>query len=464
MSRLHPDAINAYNARADEVAKSVTPASPRPQRKFEKGGDAYVSGEVTDEHVVPGSTREYISDRVKGHVIECRFDAGERGMVAVAGAAHDNLLALGQRIARERAYRDSLSDEFIYDRLVDWVRERTIAADPSAVLPFVEFLDRAASEAVRPLDMWLPIPGVQITKPIEIGRVTFRRITKPMMDDWMAREVPEPSPRSEAFVHHMRSRLQEATAACITIEAELNLRRRIARKETEAAIAIFRFASPSMLNIREWAPLDPAFVDGFGSTMMLQVDGRTILGYEGSLPENMRAQWLLLPEDIDRCFSEIWAYGHNLIVTRRNPFQELLLGALIHFSKSVLKADLSERLLYVISALEALLVRDTGENIVQNLRERMVIMMGPNVEERLKAAEVITKVYGTRSRFVHAGRPVEEISLLGDFLLDAWSTMYFLLGNYGKWATKEDLLKCLDEHKLKAPMFSTQNLPNAPAG
>jgi hypothetical protein len=58
------------------------------------------------------------------------------------------------------------------------------------------------------------------------------------------------------------------------------------------------------------------------------------------------------PEDIEHNMRWIWGFGHNLLVVERNPFQELLLGALIHFSKSMLKSDTSERLMYVITALE----------------------------------------------------------------------------------------------------------------
>ena len=96
MSKLHPEAITAYNARAQDVARSVLPSAPEPPKTIEPGGDTYVSREITDEHIVPGSTREYIRNRLTGQIVECRFHAGERGIVAVAGAAHDNLLALAE--------------------------------------------------------------------------------------------------------------------------------------------------------------------------------------------------------------------------------------------------------------------------------------------------------------------------------------------------------------------------------
>jgi hypothetical protein len=172
----------------------------------------------------------------------------------------------------------------------------------------------------------------------------------------------------------------------------------------------------------------------------------------------MMTQWVLRPEDIEYYFRILWGFGHNLLVIQRNEFQDLLLNALIRYSNSILKSDLSERLLYIISALESIFIKDPQESIVQNLRERMAVMMESSVHERLKTIEVVSKVYQIRSNFVHQAIPTTDMSVLSDFFMEAWTVMLFLLNNYNKWRTKAEFLKTVDAHKFSGPGFSTAKI------
>lgn len=214
-----------------------------------------------------------------------------------------------------------------------------------------------------------------------------------------------------------------------------------------------------MLDIYQWAPLDPSFVDGFGGAFNLHVEDKTILAHNSALPERMCTQWLMRPDEMEHNFWAIWAFGHNLIVKDRSDFQELLLGALIHYSKSVLKADPSERLLYVVTALESLLIKDSGEGILQNLRERLAVMMAPELDARLAAMDRISRVYDIRSKFVHTALPVQDLAVLSEFVQEAWTAMFFLLNNYDKWASKLEFLRFVDSFKFRGPEVSTAGLP-----
>jgi hypothetical protein len=147
-----------------------------------------------------------------------------------------------------------------------------------------------------------------------------------------------------------------------------------------------------------------------------------------------------------------------MLVTERNEFQELLLGALIHYSRSVLKSDMSERLLYMVTALESVFIKDAKESIIQNLRERMAALAGPTKADRLKILEAVTEVYDLRSGFVHRALPVSEMSKLQIFFIGTWSTFLFLLNNHNRWRTKSDFLRMVDEHKLSGPEFSTKGM------
>jgi hypothetical protein len=460
-SKLHTEARKAYNVRGAEAVAAIELMPSRdskPPVPPEKS-DAPVVGQFNDSNVELDSYREYRLDYA-GAKVACYFFVRGRGLIGVSGVAHESVRELSRRLANDKAYRDKVSEAFSYNTIVDWLR-LTITTDSAPNV--VEYFEAVAVAQIQKREIWVPFPVLQITQPIQIGNVVFRRVTKPMMDAYAEKLNAYEDARSGAVFDHLRSRLQATTAACVTVEAELSKAEEIAAEEADAAIGILRLACPVLLDVYQWAPVDPAFLDAMGGTRFLRVDGGQIQNDHSALPVRMRAQLVFTPEDIQLNKRQIWGFGHNLLVIKRNDFQELLLGALLHFSKSMLKSDTSERLMYVITALEALFVRE-GEPIVQNLRERLAVMQGPAINERLKSLETITKVYDIRSRFVHRAVAVADMSLLADFFVEAWAAMFFVLNNYNKWSTKVEFLDYIDSFKFRGPEFTTEGLPSVQVG
>jgi hypothetical protein len=459
MGKLHESAAKAYNSKIEPLVDRVQPKPP-PAMKPVESDDVPVMAKLDEGDIEIASFREYEIDYT-GERKACYFHTS-RGALGVSGTDHDVLLQVVRRIANDRAYCDSVSEKFVYERTIDWFRNKV--ENPAAThASFTDFVEEAAARAITRFEVWLPIPAVQITRPFQIGKTKFRRITKAMMDDWVTRSGVESSAKTEAHFDRLRSRIQNTTAACVEVEAEPIRANEIALRESEGSIAILRLACPAMMNVYQWAPLDPSFIDRMGAPLILRVENSKIMGQHSALHERMMTQWVLRPEEIEYYFQTLWGFGHNLLVIQRNEFQDLLLGALIHYSKSVLKSDPAERLLYIITALESIFIKK-DEGIVQNLRERMAVMMEPGAGKRLKVLDVISKVYEIRSGFVHRAAPIYEISILEEFFLEAWTTMFFLLNNYNKWDTKTEFLRTVDAHKFSGPEFSTATIPNKPPG
>lgn len=460
MGKLHEQAEAAYNAKADAIVAEVQPRPPKQPSSTEAmpkvNGDTPIVSHFGEGDIDLKSFREYEVD-YRGKRKACYFYTSSRSRLGITGAAHDTIEEPAQRIAGDRAYRYALSEKFVYDQAITWLQQKI--DQPDVTPAFVRFIEDAAAKAITRHEIWLPIPGVQVTRPFQIGRTPFRNITKSMMDEWAEKQKVTSSPKAEASFERLRVKIQAATAACVEVEAEPIRGYNIAFSESEPSIAIFRLACPVIMNPYQWAPLDPSFIGRLSDLLVLSIQDSRIISQQSSLSENMPPPWLLKPEDIERHFRTVWTSGHDLIITRRNEFQDLLLSALIHYSKSILKSNTAERLLYVISALESLFIKDGGENIVQNLRERMAILMGPAQAERLKALDAISRVYDLRSSFVHRAVPVSDFVVLETFLFDVWKIMVFLLNNHNKWRTKADFLRHLDEHKFSGPTFSTENLP-----
>lgn len=231
----------AYNTKAESIVSRVEPMpsrDDRPKVSPEKS-DAPVTAQFGPAEIRAGSIRQYKVDH-SGAKVACYFFVDGRGHIGVAGAAHADLVAIAQRIATDRAYHTSVSQEFVYRAAVDWLKQRIEATDQSSVPPLVDYVEREATKAIRRFEVWFPIPVAQITRPIQIGRTWFRRITKQMMDAYADRSKASASPRNEAFFDRLRSRIQAATAACVEVEAEPIRADEVAKSESEASISVFR--------------------------------------------------------------------------------------------------------------------------------------------------------------------------------------------------------------------------------
>jgi hypothetical protein len=279
-SKFHLEALRAYNAKGSEAITALELMPPRdlkPEVPPEKN-DTPIVKHLTESDIFLESYREYREDHT-GTATACYFFVQGRGMIGIAGTAHESARELSRRLANDKAYREKVSDKFAYDTVIDWLRLNITTGDAPTI---VEYFEAVAGIQIQKREIWVPFPVVQITRPIQIGDVVFRRVTKPMMDAYAEKLNAYVDARSGAAFDHLRGRLQAATAACVTVEAETSKAEEIAAEAADAAIAILRLACPVLL-VYQWAPVDPAFVDAMGGTTFLRVeDGKIQTHHAGS--------------------------------------------------------------------------------------------------------------------------------------------------------------------------------------
>ena len=140
--------------------------------------------------------------------------------------------------------------------------------------------------------------------------------------------------------------------------------------------------------------------------------------------------------------SELLASG------RRSRFQDVLLDALLLYSRSTREKDLSGRLVYVLVALESVLLKNDSEPIQQNVGERMAFLIADTVEKRKATIRSLKDAYALRSRFVHHGHTIDQLETVRRFLLDAWVLFLELAKSSRKYETREQLINDLEAMKL----------------
>ncbi|MBZ0111967.1 MAG: hypothetical protein K8J08_05880, partial [Thermoanaerobaculia bacterium] len=130
-----------------------------------------------------------------------------------------------------------------------------------------------------------------------------------------------------------------------------------------------------------------------------------------------------------------------------SAFEHTLQTSVLLFSKAGAAATSAEKLVFVLVALESLLLRNPTEPIQQAVGDRFGFLLSQVPAERQQLAGLFRSAYSLRSKFVHHGQTPEEFEVLREFVSMAWVLILWQVKNRTAFASKEDLLKHLDSLK-----------------
>lgn len=140
-----------------------------------------------------------------------------------------------------------------------------------------------------------------------------------------------------------------------------------------------------------------------------------------------------------------------LVKESRTEFEDALLNSLLLYSKSSLTTDISEKLIYILAALEPVLLKDSNEPIQQSIGMRLGFLIGKTRNERISIKNNFTKTYGLRSQFVHHGNTIDDLRTLETFMKNVWLGFCSLIQGVNRFRTKEQLIKELEEKIFSSP-------------
>jgi hypothetical protein len=132
----------------------------------------------------------------------------------------------------------------------------------------------------------------------------------------------------------------------------------------------------------------------------------------------------------------------------RSEFQQVVLDAWLLYSRCSLESSPEGKLIYVLSALESLLLRNSQEPIQENLAHRLAFLLTTNVDERKQIIRTVKDTYSLRSRFVHHGAGIEDYDKVQNFLR---LVSHFFLGlaeRTERFVTREEFLEDIETRRL----------------
>ena len=450
---VHSEAAKSFDCKAEGLLPKLTP-HPRPSRRRVAGGfrpDTHVSAVIPQEDIIGEvQATSQIVDQ-DGTEVGRYFEHGQ-GMVGLVGDSFSELVRLAEAMGKTPALRDTASTGFLIDSIFAWMQGKLAGSVESGMTKYV--LARC-EEQIQEVELWLPIAWLNIESDIRLGRTTFRTISRRMLDEWQARipafEDAETQARVEHALERERHQLLGFAAAVVQTRAEPQKASEVAFAEAERAVSLLRFFSPANFSTRRVSYCTLMGRELLGGYECLTVkEGKIVLHESGALERN-EPSWRISNAKLAEIGGALGVLGGLLEPEKQTEFQGAVLDALLLYSKSSLAKEYADKLVYILVALESLLLKDSNEPIQKSLGERMAVLVGRTVDERLAVIKNVTDTYRLRSQFIHHGQSIgiDDVQTLQTFMVNTWQCLYGIaVGNSTRFDSKPKFLDALERVRL----------------
>lgn len=362
-------------------------------------------------------------------------------------ADFEKIKELARQIARVAPIRGRVSDEFMLDEVFAWLRE-TLEKQRSDSL--TDYVAHRCSFEIKDREIWIPVYRTYSAHNFAIGDVEFLTISAPMMDQWFAHILQNvEDKRASLEVNRERSIMQGGLAARIRVKAELKKARVIARAAATRAIGLLRFLSPVNSTCRLVSYCAPVGTENTVQTMELIVEDGLITSVTKASVEQGPAAW-----NIDQA-TQAWPGLLELVQQLASrpqvtKFRADLYEALQLHSRQTVAVEVPHKIVFVVAAIESLLLKDSNEPIQKNLGERMAFIIGSSASDRKAIIRNVEEFYQIRSALIHHGRETsrEDFDVIDNFFFNVWFSFARLLNEIDKYETREELYAALEDKKL----------------
>jgi hypothetical protein len=417
--QIHPEAAKRLDELANQLLARVAPAPQSMPATEHFRPDIYPVAHINEQDILGElQVTESIIDGTGAEV--GRVFEHENRRWALIGQDFKSFLRLTLRLHDIQGLRETTSVEFIRDTAFEWLEAKYKNLQPDSL---TEFVLKKAEDEIKDFEIWFPLHRTYLESSFPIGPVVFRTIIREMMDECEAR-LPKPDPETAANVQlafaRDRSAVQGCAAAATKIRAERSKAIAMGREQAENAVALLRFFSPA-----NWTPKLRSYCTLLGSENLrrraeLFLQGNSIVTYHSGLLDK-GAQWVLSNSDLASYPGILDRLQVLSAAPNKTAFRQKLYDALLIYSRNSIAIEPADKLVYILVAIESILLRNENEPLGKNVGERLAFLMGESKEKRIKIKENAVEIYGLRSAFIHHGHSIEDLDLLATFMCNAWT-------------------------------------------
>jgi hypothetical protein len=447
---VHQKASENFNLKINELRHQLRFKYEPKKIKISHNPNVHISARISQTDI-KGEIEQHWRDA--NGKISARGFYVRRKLIGLFDEDYRNLNRVAEGIQKSTNPKNVISVDLISELIFEWMKQKYKGI---ALPSMTEFVLSECEKQVQDAEVWIPISHLHIEYPFVLGNITFKTITKSFMDELensykLGITNSDESLKLEHYLERKRSKIQNLAVATMRIKAEPKQAYNIVFEETERAMSILRFFSPTNLfptKICYTAPIEKQHMD---KEVYFVVKDGEVINESSELSDNSIEYWNLSNQDLDSYAKLGLGFLGNLLTKNDlNDFQQKLLETLFLYSKASLAKEVSDRLVYTLVALETIFLKNDNEPIQDNISLRMAYMHPVTLEERKAIVKNIKDVYALRSSFIHHGKQIknEDLQVLKKFVYDTWITLTGLISLAAKGITKQQFFEELENRRI----------------
>lgn len=440
---IHPKAKKSFDIKSKKLislVKEIAPPSPKPFLKENQPG--FFITTISEKDII-GDIKENFCNHLGQEIGKTfRYENKKYGIIK---EAYIELVKLSEIIQKTKPLINYLSFDYIKDILFEWIKKSFKLTRPRS---FINYLMKQAAEAIQFYKILIPIPYTSTQHNFILGKISFESVSEKQIDEWFRYKSKLSNKNFIKYVTEFKKNYQGYAAGIFECYAEANRAQELAYSNVRKSLAILRLFSP--------ANYIPDFVSGayeygknmYRSKIYFKINKHNNLDKETNEALDSSLFWHINIDIINILNKNQHNYNKLLVNDNPNEFQNRLLEAIMIYSKNTLMRDIYDKLLYILVALESMLLKNDTEPIQQNIGDRMAFAIEKTPLGRKKISNIIKKIYSIRSKFIHHGKhTIENIGLIQIFMNHSWRFFSFLIQNVDNFKTKEQCIEALDRIK-----------------
>ncbi|MES2932872.1 MAG: hypothetical protein V4805_05230, partial [Pseudomonadota bacterium] len=293
---------------------------------------------------------------------------------------------------------------------------------------------------------------LEVELPFSIGHTEIRPISAAMIDSWKNKYFMVNNENQEHalnFLNKIHEKFQGYAAAVISLEAESERVFQRGIEEAEIATSIL-----GIYSIGSFSPVNKCTSKIKGAELIPSAaaifeNGEDIFFSNRYLYQGPLGPWRLNKMEIENMQKHLLGKISSIQTNKNaNSFQLAVLNSMMLYSKSAFTSNPVEKIVYILSSLESILLKDKNEFIQQNLAERIAIFSADTLERRKEIILNFKDIYGIRSNYLHHGQSNTEIEKIKKFMLNVFAFYLTLASHIEIFTTQQDFLTAIEDKKL----------------
>jgi hypothetical protein len=445
---IHQSAADNFNQKASAVVGLVKELPPEPSRQSGFPSEQHVSASLTEKDII-GEIDVAMSD-YRGKTV-ARFFHINKKRFGLNEENYKKVTEIAEAVQSLPKVRSKISCSFIEKALFTWIKNKF--QDDQFSQSFIDHLDNEAKSKIKSVTSWIPIANLEVEIPFSISKSEIHPLSKGIIDKWETKItslVGENKENASKLFEKIRKDYQGLAAVVTVIEAEPEHAFEYTMEEAQRIT--------SVLGIFSGATLMPDI------KCVSRIKGSENIAQATAFFEYDSDNFQMTSSIVDKPSAKSWRLSQRDIIEIRKTaldnislllaaeslkgFEKAVLNSVLLYSKSAFTADPVEKVVYMLSALESILLKNESEPIQQNLAERVAVFTAQELQKRKSIIKTIKSVYGVRSRYLHHGHTSSELELVSEFMMCVWVFFVQLIGNAERFSSKEIFIAAIDDHKL----------------